>query len=72
MNFTKISKFMTIKKSRFWTKNNFGNITNLMIFDQKACSVDNENDPQIGSIATPPKKIEIFQILRFLTKKHGL
>ena len=38
---------MTVKKGRFWTKNNFGNITNLMIFDQKAWNVDNENDQNL-------------------------
>ena len=43
---------MIIKKGRFWTKNNFGNIIILMIFGPKAWTVDNEND-QKWSIGNP-------------------
>ena len=51
---------MTIKKGRFWIKNNFGNIIILMIFGPKAWTVDNEND-QKWSIGKPSKKIRMFQ-----------
>ena len=58
---------MTIKKGRFWIKNNFGNIIILMIFGPKAWTVDNEND-QKWSIGTPSQNLEFFKFDDFWPK----
>ena len=70
MKLTKISWFITIEKGRFWTKNKFGNITNLMIFGQKAWTVDNENDQKRVDWDPLPKIKNFPNLMIFGQKAH--
>ena len=40
MKSTKIHGLVPLKRVEFWTKNDFGNIMNLMIFNQKVWTID--------------------------------
>ena len=71
MKLTKIHDLLPFKRVDFGPKIILGKLKKLMFWGQGPWTVDIEI-AQKWSIGTPSQKLGIFQILRFLTKYHGL